>query len=507
MRVLALLSPWPISRRLASLHGRALPGCEARSTPSATRRSRITWRLARWLGALGVVLAVGIVLALTRSACADERAPDGHAYSLGECLSLTERNHPSLSAARARLGAMRGQVEEAAAARAPLVALNSRFGVVPNTPAATGAPATTSSNFLSQSLSNGVGPFVQLGLTATLPLYTFGKIASANRAAEAQVRVGEWDVEKERQQVRIDVRRAFYGVTVARDLLALAADALAKLDDAIGTVRRKLAAGERGVDEVDRIRLEVSRDDILARMGEAKRGEVAGLAALRFYTGVQTGFDVPDAPLTRPATPLGPVVSYLTAARTHRPDVNRARAGVVARSAQVDWAHANLLPDLGLGMQFDWTAAPGVTGPVAGVDTTSLNSPQFGATFGLQWSLDLLTKNARVHQAQSNLEEARALERLALGGVATEVEGAYAAAVEASAREETWARAVHRAKGWVVAVRDAIDLGTKDESALVEPLRTMLLARANQLQALMDTNMTRAELARLTGWENAAPPS
>jgi outer membrane protein TolC len=156
-------------------------------------------------------------------------------------------------------------------------------------------------------------------------------------------------------------------------------------------------------------------------------------------------------------------------------------------------------------MQFDWTAAPGVTGPAAGVDTTSLNSPQFAAAFGLQWSLDLLTKSARVHQAQSNLEEARALERLALGGVATEVEAAYAAAVEASTREETWARAVHRAKGWIVAVRDAIDLGTKDESALVEPLRTMLLARANHLQALMDTNLTRAELTRLTGWEDATP--
>lgn len=506
MRVLALFISPLFLPRVASLHGRAFPGCEARSTPSATRRSRISWRLARWLGALGVLLSIGIVLALTRSACADERAPDGHAYSLGECLSLTERNHPAISAARARLGAMHGQVEEAAAARAPLVALNSRFGVVPNTPAATGA-ATTSSNFISQSLSSGVGPFVQLGLTATLPLYTFGKISSANRAAEAQVRVGEWEVEKERQQVRIDVRRAFYGVTVARDLLALAADALAKLDDAIGAVRTKLAAGERGVDEVDRIRLEVSRDDILARIGEARRGEVAGLAALRFYTGVQTGFDVPDVPLTRPATPLGPVVTYLTAARTHRPDVNRARAGVAARSALVDSAHANLLPDLGLGMQFDWTAAPGVTGPVAGVDTTSLNSPQFAAAFGLHWSLDVFTKNARVHQAQANLEEARALERLALGGVATEVEAAYAAAVEASTREETWGRAVHRAKGWLVAVRDAIDLGTKDESALIEPLRTMLLARANQLQALLDTNMTRAELARLTGWENAAPPS
>jgi hypothetical protein len=33
----------------------------------------------------------------------------------------------------------------------------------------------------------------------------------------------------------------------------------------------------------------------------------------------------------------------------------------------------------------------------------------------------------------------------------------------------------------------------------------MLVARANQLQALMDTNMTRAELTRLTGWDDATP--
>ena len=456
-----------------------------------------------------MLLLAGLVFFMTRSACAQERDPaDGHEYSLGECLALTERNHPALAAARARLGTMRAQVEEARYAAAPVVALSSRFGVVPNSPApVAGAPAVTSGNFVTQSLASGVGPFLQLGMNATLPLYTFGKISSANRAADAQVRLGEWDVEKERQQVRIDVRRAFYGVTLARDMLSLAADTLAKLDGAIANVQRKLAAGERGADEADRLRLEGNRDELVARIAEAKRGETATLAALRFYTGVQTGFEVPDEPLARPATLLAPVAHYLAVARTHGPDVNRARAGVAARSAQVDWARANMLPDVGVGLQFDWTVAPGVKGPVAGVDTSSLNGPQVGAAFGLQWSLDLLTKNARVHQAQSNLDEARALQRLALGGGAAEVEVAYAAAVEASAREESWNRAFHRAKGWLVAVKDAIELGTKEESALVEPLRLMVLARANQLQALMDTNMTRAELARLTGWEDAAPPS
>jgi outer membrane protein TolC len=458
---------------------------------------------------MSVALIAGVAFLLTRSACADERSPaDGHKYSLGECLTLTEHNHPALAAARARLDAMRAQLEEARVAPLPSGALNSHFGVVPNTPTSpSGVPAPPSGNFVTQSLSHGVGPFVQLGLSATLPLFTFGKISAANRAAEAQVRLGEWDVEKDRQQVRLDVRRAYYGVTLARDLLALTADAASQLDDAIAHVRKKLEDGERGVDDADRVRLEVNRDDLVARVADVKRGEASALATLRFYTGVQTGFDVPDVPLARPATPLGPIVTYLAAARTRRPDVNRARAGVVARSAQVDWARANMLPDIGIGMQLDWALAPGVKGPVAGLDTTSLNSPQVGAAFGVQWSLDLFTKNARLHQAQSNLDEARALERLALGGSATEVEAAYWAAVEASTREESWDRAVHRLRGWVSAVHDAIELGTKDESALVEPLRLLVQARANQLQALMDANMTRADLARLSGWEAAAPPS
>ncbi|HEY8073111.1 MAG TPA: hypothetical protein VIF62_03360, partial [Labilithrix sp.] len=36
-----------------------------------------------------------------------------HAYSLGECLTLAERNHPLLWAARARLASVHAQLDEA----------------------------------------------------------------------------------------------------------------------------------------------------------------------------------------------------------------------------------------------------------------------------------------------------------------------------------------------------------------------------------------------------------
>src|ERR1019366_7193011 len=74
--------------------------------------------------------------------------------------------------------------------------------------------------------------------------------------------------------------------------------------------------------------------------------------------------------------------------------------------------------------------------------------------FGMRWSLDLLPQAARIDQTESQLEETRALERLALGNAMLEVEKAYADALEAKTREEAWDKAEHLAKQWISTVQD-----------------------------------------------------
>ena len=56
----------------------------------------------------------------------------------------------------------------------------------------------------------------------------------------------------------------------------------------------KLERGDKSVEEPDRLRLEYNRDEILARVADAKKAEAYALAGLRFLTGVQTNFDIPD---------------------------------------------------------------------------------------------------------------------------------------------------------------------------------------------------------------------
>jgi outer membrane protein TolC len=312
-------------------------------------------------------------------------------------------------------------------------------------------------------------------------------------------------MEKWRQTMRMDVRRAFFGLELARDAKYVISDALDRLDKGITGVKDKVARGDVNVSDVDRLRIEAYKQDVVAQSLQAPKGEAYALGALRFITGVQTAFDVVDEPLKRPEHPLVSIAQYLAAARILRPDVNMARAGVVARKAMVGYSRAKLFPDFGLALGADFMSTPGAVPQENAWAADPWNHFYYYGALGLKWSLDLLPQAARERQAQSQLEETRSMERAALGNAMYEVEKAYADALEAKGREEAWDKAEHIAKQWISLVQDRIDLGTADERALLEPLRSYGSARVQHLTALMDYNVAMSNLAFASGWDSAGP--
>lgn len=432
-----------------------------------------------------------------------------HQYTLAECLSLADRNFPNLWAARARLANVHAQLDEAKWTPWSQWSASSSFGLMPPIQGSVLFPqsALGASTLAARNISSvtNLQPFFNFNVSGTIPLYTWGKIDNAVRAAEANVRVNEWDMQKSKQQVHMDVRRAWFGLQLARDAKYVVDDAIQRIDKGIQGVKDKIAKADPNVGEVDELRLETYKQDVVAQSLSAPKGEAYALAALRFMTGVETDFDVVDQPLKRPDRPLVAVAQYLEAARLLRPDVNMARAGVVARSALVDYNRGKLLPDFGIGLGADYAVSPNATPQNSAWAWDPFNHFWYWIGLGLKWNLDLLPQSARTQQAESQLEETRAMERLALGNAEYEVEKAYADALEAKGREEAWDRAEHLAKQWIVTVQDHIDLGTLDERALLEPLKAYGNARIAHLQALMDLNVTMSNLALVSGWDSAAP--
>ncbi|MEO8878713.1 MAG: TolC family protein, partial [Polyangiaceae bacterium] len=150
-------------------------------------------------------------------------------YTLAECLALADRNHPNLWAARARLANVHGQLQEAKWIPYWQWSANATFGVLPPI-SGTAAYTSSSAQILNLSYLDGLQPFFHFDISGVIPLYTFGKIDAGRAAAEAQVRVFEWDLERNRQQTRMDVRRAYFGLMLARDARYLVDDISKKLE-------------------------------------------------------------------------------------------------------------------------------------------------------------------------------------------------------------------------------------------------------------------------------------
>ncbi|MBM4358192.1 MAG: TolC family protein, partial [Deltaproteobacteria bacterium] len=257
-------------------------------------------------------------------------------------------------------------------------------------------------------------------------------------------------------------------------------------------------------DPIDLLKLQTYQSELRARLSEAARYEQVARAGLRYYTGV-TDLEVRQAPLEVGKHRLGHLATYLAAARLHRPEVKMARAGLDARTAQVKLAQAQLFPDIGVGLSFGASYAPEVSNQINPYVPDPGNYFRYGLGLVFQWSLDFPGAYARVAQAQAQLHEMVALDKKALGGVAAEVEAAYAEAVDWRKRVDAFAQAEKYARKWLATVQQSIDVGTLDEKEIIDPARRWAENRWSRLNATMEYNLALAKLARATGWDVVAP--
>ncbi|MBK7586769.1 MAG: TolC family protein [Myxococcales bacterium] len=419
-------------------------------------------------------------------------------YTLRRCLELAELNYPKVGEARARLRQKEAQLSQAYTAPFSEWTLTGGVG-----PAPTVRGTSVYSPNTDVALTSNMALAWQMGIDGVVPLWTFGKITNLWDAADAQIKVGVHEVKKEKNDVKLSVRRAFYGVQLARDSLSLVRDAARQIDKHMGRLEARVATGDG--DDIELLKVKMYRAELEARESEAEKQERIALAGLRFLTGVKGGLDIPDRPLVRVPHTLAPLGRYLDAARLFRPEVNMARAGVLARQAQVRLEQSRYFPDLGLALSARYARAPEVTNQTNPYVSDSANRFLYGAALALKWKLDFLPQSARVAQARAQLEEIRATERYALGGVGTEVEQAFAEAADAGKRVDAYTRAQGYARQWLIKVQQGIDVGTFDDEDIVAPAKEYALKRFSQLSAVYEYNIAIAKLSQATGWDSIAP--
>jgi outer membrane protein len=435
-------------------------------------------------------------------------------FTLGELLDLARKDNAGLAAGVQATAAIQAQLLEAKRSYYPTGEINSLLTQAPDIRCYNNAGDRDEQNCQNTgSVAIGAEPsgflkgitpagvFTRTELRLVQPVYTFGKISAGVAAAEAGVKA-----EQERQtgllaDLELNVRKAFWGAKLAREILATLRDGSDYLDQAQKKIEEELADSSGDASVTDRLRLRTMRAEIDARILEAKRGEDLALGGLRALIGPEAPADlqVDDAALDALAVPGRSLQQYENAAINSRPEVQALEHLVTAKRALADLEKRRLYPDFVLIGTAAYAYASSVDTPRNAFYNNPFHTMGGAIAAGFRVPLDLLVRSARATKLRAEAEEAERRRQEALAGIAFEVEKAHTELKEAEARREVVQRGEKAGKQWIAAVAQNLAVGLAEAKDFSDALLAFFQARVRHAQSLYDYNIAVAALTRATG--------
>jgi outer membrane protein TolC len=464
----------------------------------------------RWRSA-----SVPVLVALTLTLGA--RAADAKKMTLPELLELARQASPGMQAAAAVTEESEAQVSEARRNWLPQGDLLSILAPSPiircYAPTMGGSKADTTgptdqNNCLQTSSPeasiwdvNWKHVFTRTEVKLIQPVWDFGKISAGVEAARAGVGVSHEKQNAARADVEQNVRRAYWGMKLARDVLDMLDTGSGYVDDGQKQLDKELEKGTGSATVTDKLRMRTVRAEVDARILEAKRGQALARDGLRVLLGPQApdDIDVDDDDFVPVDVKEHPVTYYEDLARYNRPEARLLDYAVKAKSALADLERRKEYPDLVLIGTAAYAVAQDVQDPNNAFMSHYFNSATAGVAAALRMQLDLGPRLARAARVSAESAEIGFKRAEALGGITLEVRKAYGEMTEASDRIKALAKGEKAAKSWISAVTQNFQVGLAEARDLTDALLAYFNMRARYLQAVYDYNIAVASLARATG--------
>lgn len=462
-------------------------------------------------------------LEMARSTVGDHSASSksgARKFDLQALWSMAQGRFPGIIAARQTVDSARHARNEQIFLRLPSADFSGFLSWSPNVkckdtgeigadgkPLALGGPDHCVETNIAQTLNTSTiqnylpfyGALVQLNLRITQPLYTFGKLTAAWDLGQTGLDIASAQSDGVRLDHQLNLLRAYFGLKSARAALDTVKEGHEQVTKWVKQMDIDLEAGKGSASEIDLMRLKVAESQIELILIDLERTIGSTLAALRYLVQDNT-VDVDEDDLALWNEENHPLDYYLEAALRSRPELRVLRATGQGAQLYKKLRIAELLPNFGLIVNFGYGYAGGVQDPNHGF-MSRLNYLGAGVGLGMNWSLDVGPRIARLQRAISDVNVFESRKRELLGGGALEIERAYNDVREAKRRLKTAEVAERRARGWLQGIKQSIDVGTAEGRDMNDALRTYFEQHIAVLRAINDTNVACGALRRVSGLE------
>lgn len=348
---------------------------------------------------------------------------------------------------------------------------------------------------------DGVSDWTFIEVALIKPLYTFGKVERYGEAAQGNIDLKLGELKQTKGDIVYDTKRAYFGYLTARDIRYFLEDMRVRLDKVIGGIERDLSEDTGESKHSDLYALQSARSLVARYAYQARAVEQISLDGLKVLVGVdaKTDLKVADERLEPVPFPQTGLPEFQARALQERPEMNQLEAGLRARRALVEAKKAERLPDIYAGVVGAYSYASGRER----LDNPYLNDPFNGGgvtpIVGVKWDNVFGVTDARIDQAQAELEALNYKKAFAVMGVPFEVGEAYTNAEANFKAQRELAEGAAAARRWVIAALADVSAGLASADNLAEAVRNYALLQADYLRTINDYNMNVAQLARLTG--------
>jgi len=440
------------------------------------------------------IFLIGLVLLLNSRIVS---AADSVQYDLAACIRAALVNSPDLSTAAADLASARARLAEAKAGRWGRDEFNDILGFVNE---AHGDPVFSPNN--KNAVFTGLGPFTRLELLLNIPLWTFGKLDAALKAAQEGLESEHARTDSRRAEVILSTKQLYYGLLLARQLSGVLHDMLDTMDKAVKKTQERLDVGSSAVTELDLLKLKTGRARFAKGVVEVDASINLTRCALARAIGVtEAGFDIADTKLLPVEANIGPLDAYLAEGPEHRPETRQIQTGLAAQSAKVDLEQAGYYPTVFLATGVRWAHAGNRTQQDNPFASDDFNFVQPVGVVGIHWDLNFFLTSAKVEEARADLDRLAAQRRDAASGLQLEIRRAYSDVEQARAIIKVAEEGRKAGRGLLILSLSNFELALGEAEELFKALGAYTEASSDYFRAVHDYDVAVAALSKAVGNE------
>jgi outer membrane protein TolC len=427
----------------------------------------------------------------------------GESLSRGGAIARALRQNPQVAAARAVEAQAAARRDQAQAARFPTVTL--ALGTGPSLKAALvpGSGVESTENAYGDVGLEDLSIVLGGQLEVLQPIYTFGKIAQRQRAAEHEIRARRAQTEMTRAGLAVAVAQLYEGLLFALDAERFFLEMERWLSRTIEDTRQELAS-DTGLTEQDLLRLQTAMAALQISLHQAQAARRQAEAGLVAYLALPSGAKIePREPgLELLASAPSDRARLIALALDQRPELQALSAGSAAYRALAQAESAGNLPDFFALVFASGAYTPGRDLADSRYVKDPLNGFYPGLLVGARWQITGAMASNRAEENEAAARELAHTRRWAVMGLPAEVTKAFEDVQRSRKDAEEAEKAVELAKQWVVRASADFAIGLGDSREVTDASSAYVQLRLASFDAKFRHNVALAELARATGTFN-----